>query len=92
MEQALRSLPDEMRDVVRLRLFDDLPIAEIATSLGIGESAVRHRFRAGAEIYRVRVRPLLEASSVNGRVTSPDKPHARDGEPETRDGSAAGFR
>jgi RNA polymerase sigma-70 factor (ECF subfamily) len=56
MERALQSLPDEVRDVVRLRLFEDSPIAEIATSLGLGESAVRHRFRKGAELYRQLLR------------------------------------
>ncbi len=71
MEKALRSLPDEVRDVVRLRLFEDLPNGEVAMSLGISESAVRRRFHTGAEIYRVRVRALLE--------------------PETGNGSAAGF-
>ena len=89
MEKALRSLPDDVRDVVRLRLFDDLPIGEIATSLGIGESAVRHRFRAGAEMYRARVGVLLEATSMGGRGRDPEKLHPR---PETSDGSAAGFR
>lgn len=58
MSQALESLPDDLQQVVRLRLFDDLQIAEIAVRLGLGESAVRHRFRRGAELYRLRLRTL----------------------------------
>lgn len=58
MQQSLAELPDELRDVVRLRLFEDLPIEEIAARLGLGESAVRHRFRKGAEAYRKRLGTL----------------------------------
>ncbi|MDO8349484.1 MAG: sigma-70 family RNA polymerase sigma factor, partial [Planctomycetota bacterium] len=92
MEKALQSLPYELRDVVRLRLFDDLSIAEIATSLGLGESAVRHRFRAGAEVYRARLRTLLEATSVGDTARGRETSRARNGESETGDGSAVGFR
>jgi RNA polymerase sigma factor (sigma-70 family) len=58
MSQALESLPDDVRHVVRLRLFEDLQIAEIAAKLELGESGVRHRFRKGAELYRARLRAL----------------------------------
>lgn len=58
MSQALESLPDDLRQVVRLRLFEDLQIGEIASRLGVGESGVRHRFRKGAELYRARLRAL----------------------------------
>lgn len=59
MLKVLESLPDEVREVVRLRLIEDLPIGEIATQLSLGESAVRHRFRKGAEIYHLRLREDL---------------------------------
>lgn len=52
MERALESLPEDVREVVRLRLFEDLRISEIAERLALGESAVRHRFRRGAALYR----------------------------------------
>lgn len=66
MERALVSLPDEVRDVVRLRLFEELEIQEIAVRLGLGESAVRHRFRKGAERYRDELRNLMGPSSTGG--------------------------
>jgi RNA polymerase sigma-70 factor (ECF subfamily) len=63
MERSLEALPEDVREVVRLRLFEDLQIDEIAGRLGLGESAVRHRFRKGAELYRDRLRALLDPSS-----------------------------
>ncbi len=57
MERALEGLPEELREVVRLRLFEETPIEEIARVLGIGVSAVRHRFRKGCEIYHRRLAP-----------------------------------
>lgn len=56
MLRALASLPDELRDVVTLRLFEDLGMREIANRLGISFEAVRHRFRRGAELYEQRLR------------------------------------
>lgn len=61
--QALETLPDDLREVVRLRLFDELLIEEIASRLMLGESAVRHRFRRGAELYRASLRELLKSST-----------------------------
>jgi RNA polymerase sigma-70 factor (ECF subfamily) len=55
MQAALQQLPEELREVVRLRLFDQQPIEAIARTLNIGESAVRHRFRKGSEIYHRRL-------------------------------------
>ena len=52
MRAALESLPDDTREVVRLRLMEQLTMEEIAERLSIGVSAVRHRFRKGAERYR----------------------------------------
>jgi len=52
MRAALASLPTDMREVVRLRLFEQLGMGEIAGKLKIGESAARHRFRKGAELYQ----------------------------------------
>lgn len=60
---ALLQLPDDLRDVVRLRLFDQLALEEIATRLGIGESAVRHRFRKGAELYERQLRVMLASQT-----------------------------
>jgi len=74
IREALTQLPDELRDVVRLRLFDQLPLEEIAMRLSIGESAVRHRFRKGAELYERRLRALLASGTrvaqTNAAVSS----------------------
>lgn len=51
MLRALESVPDESREVVRLRLFEQRSLEEVAASLGMGIGAVRHRFRKGAEAY-----------------------------------------
>ncbi len=59
MRSALAQLPDEVRDVVRLRLFEQWEISRIASELGIGEAAVLHRFRRGAALYRDRLTARL---------------------------------
>jgi RNA polymerase sigma factor (sigma-70 family) len=56
MARAIAVLPADLLPVVRLRLFEDLPIQEIADRLGIGAEAVRSRFRKGAGIYRRALR------------------------------------
>lgn len=63
MSAALDSLPEELRDVVRLRLFGQQPLTAIAMTLGIGESAVRHRLRKGAELYAGRLRAQLASNA-----------------------------
>ena len=63
MQEALTSLPSELTDVVRLRLFDQLPLDRIADRLGISVAAVRHRFRKGLEIYQRRLRTALVSRS-----------------------------
>lgn len=47
MAATLATLPDELREVVRLRLFEGLLLEEVAARLGIGEPAARHRFHRG---------------------------------------------
>lgn len=56
---AIESLPDDLRPVVRLRLVEQLQVERIAEQLGIGPSAVRHRFRRGAEMLQSRLTSLL---------------------------------
>ncbi len=64
MEASLEMVPDDLREVVRLRLFEDLQIDEIAARLGLGESGVRHRFRRGAEAYRRSLHARLGRASA----------------------------
>jgi len=78
MRIALDSLPQEFRDVVRLRLFEHCALEEIAARLQIGASAVRHRFRKGSELYLGRLRaalgshsrPATPESAANGTAES----------------------
>jgi len=63
MSAALAELPDDLQGVVRLRIFEQMSIEEIAARLGIGESAVRHRFRRGAEEYQAQLRRLLSRTN-----------------------------
>ena len=62
MRTALNALPDDLRPVLVLRLFEDLEIAEVAQQLGLGESAVRHRFRKAAAIYQRELHRLLSGT------------------------------
>ena len=65
MRGALANLPDDVRDVVRLRLFEQLPVDEIAQRLNLGPAAVRHRFRKGAELYQQRLVAELGTRSLS---------------------------
>jgi RNA polymerase sigma-70 factor (ECF subfamily) len=47
--QALRSLPVEQREVVALHHLADLPVAEIATELGLPQGTVKSRLSRGRE-------------------------------------------
>lgn len=62
MQQALDALPPDLRAVLVLRLFEDQEILAIASKLGIGESAVRHRFRRAAGLYYARLQELLSGT------------------------------
>lgn len=76
MQAALSELPEESREVVRLRLFEQLQIEEVAARLSLGESAVRHRFRKGAELYHCRLKAALAtraATRVESTTPSPAK-------------------
>ena len=72
MHAALGRLPVELREIVRLRLFEQLAVNEIADRMQIGVSAVRHRFRKGAEMYR---RMLM--SELASRSEAPSEENAR---------------
>lgn len=71
MAAALEDLPEELRSVVRLRLFEDLSMDEVASSLGIGLSAAKHRFRLGSEAYRRRLRVHLKQHGISAFEENP---------------------
>jgi RNA polymerase sigma-70 factor (ECF subfamily) len=66
MRRALDSLPEDCREVVRLRLFEELRIEEVGRLLGLGPETVRRRFRKGAELYRDRLARELGGSEARG--------------------------
>ncbi|MBL8899259.1 MAG: sigma-70 family RNA polymerase sigma factor [Planctomycetes bacterium] len=61
--EALQELPEELREVVRLRLIEDLSMPEVAERTDLGLSAVQHRFRKGAEIYQRALARRLRGDS-----------------------------
>ncbi|MBS0195270.1 MAG: RNA polymerase sigma factor [Planctomycetes bacterium] len=63
MREALAQVHPDLRDVVRLRLFEQASPDRIASELGIGVAAVRHRLRRGAEEYESALSRLLSIRS-----------------------------
>ncbi|MFN0011574.1 MAG: sigma factor-like helix-turn-helix DNA-binding protein [Phycisphaerales bacterium] len=61
MAAALEAVPEDCREVVRLRLFEELHAAQIAVRLGLGEAAVRHRFRRGVQAYKRAIDGLISS-------------------------------
>lgn len=49
---ALKKLPLKTQEIITLRIFAELPFAEIAKIVGIGESGVKMGFVRGVEIIR----------------------------------------
>ncbi|MCA8973998.1 MAG: sigma-70 family RNA polymerase sigma factor [Planctomycetes bacterium] len=68
MQLVLEELPVDVRDVVRLRLVEEIPVLEVAARLGLGESAVKHRLRKGARMFwlGLRERLALTRGSADG--------------------------
>jgi RNA polymerase sigma factor (sigma-70 family) len=67
MLHALEGLPEDVREIVRLRLFEELTLEEIAAKLGLGPSAVGRRFRKGSELYVRRLRTALGSQTGDAR-------------------------
>ena len=65
MRTALELLPEELREVVRMRLFEEYGLDQIAAELGIGHSGVKHRLRKGAALYRERLASEYESRLGN---------------------------
>ncbi len=58
MRKALASLEPAEQEVLRLRLFEDQPMPQVAAALGIKLGTAWARFRAAAEKYRFKLRSL----------------------------------
>jgi len=61
---AISDLPEDVRDVIRLRLLEQLTMHDVATRLELPLSTVQHRIRRGAALYQTRLRALLASSSI----------------------------
>jgi RNA polymerase sigma-70 factor (ECF subfamily) len=59
MQAALEGLPDDLREVVRLRLFEEQGIEAIAASLGLTPAAAKHRLRKGSALYGRRLQEKI---------------------------------
>jgi RNA polymerase sigma-70 factor (ECF subfamily) len=62
--EALQGLPDELREIVRLRVFEGVGPPEIAERLDLGLAAVKHRLRRGSELYRTRLVSLASSKDA----------------------------
>jgi RNA polymerase sigma factor (sigma-70 family) len=59
MEIALEHLAPELRAIVQLRLFEEIPMREVAAQLDLPLSTAKERLLRGVTRYRERLRQLL---------------------------------
>lgn len=65
IEEALQTLPEQLRQVVQLRLLEELPMREVAERAGIGRTTANERFFRGAALYQQELERRL-GRSVRG--------------------------
>ncbi len=61
MEAALRSLPPELQEIVRLRFFEQLSMRRVAEHLGMPLSTAKKAAFRGAVLYRVKLKEGLSS-------------------------------
>ncbi|MEQ1894056.1 MAG: sigma-70 family RNA polymerase sigma factor [Planctomycetota bacterium] len=61
LREALASLPELYREVLRLRLFEEWDRDRIARELGLSLPAVKHRIRLGAVLYREKLAQVMSS-------------------------------
>lgn len=66
MERALEGLEPDLRTVVHLRLFEEVPIREVAEQLQLPLSTAKDRLLRGVTSYRHRLRQLLGNEGDSG--------------------------
>lgn len=71
MSDAIERVPPDLREVVRLRLFHQLGLEQIASELRLTMTEVRSRLRRGAELYRRRLREAGIGRSTRNSVGEP---------------------
>ena len=68
METALVSLDDDLRTIVQLRLFEEVPMREVAEQLKLPLSTAKERLLRGVTRYRHRLRQLLGSDDSSGAM------------------------
>lgn len=66
MEQALDGLEADLRTIVQMRLFEEVPMREVAERLGLPLSTAKERLLRGVTRYRYRLRQLLGSDDDTG--------------------------
>ena len=66
-ERALAALEPALRDMVRLRLFEELSTEAAATQLDIPLSTAKHRLVRGMQAYRAELQGLLGDGNASER-------------------------
>jgi len=64
LEQALNSLQEDLRSIVKLRLFEEVPLREVAAQLDLPLSTTKERLLRGVTRYRHALRQLLGNDEV----------------------------
>ena len=62
LQDALKELPEKLREVILLRVWGDLPFSDIAATTGVGVPTASARFRYGIE--RLRKNNIINELSV----------------------------
>ena len=67
MERALDGLDGDLRTVVQLRLFEEVPMRAVAEQLGLPLSTAKERLLRGVTRYRHRLRQLLGSDDAGAQ-------------------------
>ena len=67
MEQALALLEPDLQTIVQRRLFEEVPLREVADELGLPLSTAKERLLHGVTRYRMRLREILGSDTIEGR-------------------------
>jgi RNA polymerase sigma factor (sigma-70 family) len=68
MEVALDGLDPDLRRVVHLRIFEEVPMREVAEQLGLSLSTAKERLLRGVTNYRRRLRQILGSTEDSRRI------------------------